>query len=242
MCFSFQFKRPVTPFAPKRRSIETLDQIEVLRSDNSDNEGDAGPLSIDLANGGDETIKRTLRRNTSVGIASFYSVDNHSIMNSTMKEDVPDRTVLRRSTRLSMRANSTLSSQPNSTGLSVDNHSAVSRSSSVRRSARLSIMSDRRNNEKTKVADQPRSLNDITNHIHMARKMCDNDVPKPRKSHKKLTVEKNIEKVERAGSKAEAINAHKKYVMKILNTGDLKEVQQLSSIGIKTAHQIILYR
>lgn len=221
-----------------------------MRSDSSENEGDDEPLSFDLENRAEETIKSLGRRSTSVGISSFYNVDENTIMNSTMKENLPVTTVLRRSSRWSMvRPNSNETIQSNNTMSCDDSNNTVSRSSSVRRSARLSLMMERKISDEVKITEsihkyKPRALVDITNDstVQNEKNVTVIDAPKIKKPHKKLTVEGNIEKISKATSKDEALNVHKKYVLRILNTGDLKEVQLLASIGLKTAHQIITYR
>lgn len=48
--------------------------------------------------------------------------------------------------------------------------------------------------------------------------------------------------MEGANSPTEAKAKHKEFVLKILNTGDLKELQVLSQVGQKTAFQIITHR
>lgn len=199
----------------------------------------AEPLSFNLENESEETVKPK-RRNTSIQLTSFYNIEANSIMNSTMKEDVPNRTNLRRSLRLSMRTtstNSTASTQLDST-VSCNNSTVKSLIScnSTRRSTRLSFLHEE---EKTAVSrpvaySSTRTLSDITERSQNVQNI---------KINKKLqAAEKDIEKTSKAATKNGAKDAHKKFVLKILNTGELKDLQLLASIGMKTAFQIITYR
>lgn len=57
-----------------------------------------------------------------------------------------------------------------------------------------------------------------------------------------ILLEEPLRQMTKAGSKKEAMNVHKEFLLKLFNTGSSQDLQMMPQIGKKTAYQIITHR